>query len=135
MRKTYLLERGVPQGLEDLQRHCLVTYVRDLIFADQLNFMPDLYGPAYSRLECSTAVGQLEAVRGRADIGILHDYAAHRDEQLQIVLPGTVFERSCTAQMFQSQRYSTGVNLTSNGHHQRVSVSVVACPRNQTASP
>jgi DNA-binding transcriptional LysR family regulator len=92
--KTYLAEHGSPQRLEDLQRHCLVTYVQDLIFADQLNFMPELYGPTYSRLECSTAVGQLEAVRGGAGIGILHDYAAHRDEQLQIVLPATVFERS-----------------------------------------
>jgi DNA-binding transcriptional LysR family regulator len=92
--KTYLAERGSPQRLEDLERHCLVTYVQDLIFADQLNFMPELYGPTYSRLECSTAVGQLEAVRGGAGIGILHDYAAYRDEQLQIVLPGTVFERS-----------------------------------------
>jgi DNA-binding transcriptional LysR family regulator len=92
--KTYLAERGCPQRLEDLQGHCLLTYVQDLIFADQLNFMPELYGPTYSRLECSTAVGQLEAVRGGAGIGILHDYAARRDEQLQIVLPDTVFERS-----------------------------------------
>src|SRR5258708_12490265 len=43
--KGYLAERGSPQRLEDLQRHCLVTYVPDLIFADQLNFMPELYGP------------------------------------------------------------------------------------------
>ena len=92
--KTYLAEHGSPQRLEDLQCHCLVTYVHDLIFADQLNFMPELYGPTYSRLECSTAVGQLEAVRGGAGIGILHDYVAHRDDQLQIVLPGAVFERS-----------------------------------------
>jgi DNA-binding transcriptional LysR family regulator len=92
--KAYLAEHGSPQRLEDLQRHCVVTYVQDLIFADQLNFMPELYGPTYSRLECSTAVGQLEAVRGGAGIGILHDYAAQRDEQLHIVLPGTEFERS-----------------------------------------
>jgi DNA-binding transcriptional LysR family regulator len=92
--KTYLAEHGSPRQLEDIQRHSLVTYVQDLIFADQLNFMPELYGPTYSRLECSTAVGQLEAVRGGAGIGILHDYAAYHDEQLQIVLPDTVFERS-----------------------------------------
>jgi DNA-binding transcriptional LysR family regulator len=92
--KTYLAEHGIPQRLEDLEHHCLITYVQDLIFADQLNFMPELYGPTYRRLECSTAVGQLEAVRGGAGIGILHDYAAYRDERLQIVLPGTVFERS-----------------------------------------
>jgi DNA-binding transcriptional LysR family regulator len=92
--KTYLAEHGSPRQLEDLQLHSLVTYVQDLIFADQLNFMPKLYGPTYSRLECSTAVGQLEAVRGGAGIGILHDYAAYHDEQLQIVLPDTAFERS-----------------------------------------
>jgi DNA-binding transcriptional LysR family regulator len=92
--KTYLAEHGTLQRLEDLQRHCQITYVQDLIFADQLNFMPELYGPGYSRLECSTAVGQLEAVRGGAGIGILHDYAAHGDERLQMVLPETVFERS-----------------------------------------
>jgi DNA-binding transcriptional LysR family regulator len=92
--KKYLAEHGSPRQPEDLQRHGLVTYVQDLIFADQLNFMPELFGPTYSRLECSTAVGQLEAVRGGAGIGILHDYAAYPDDQLQIVLPDTVFERS-----------------------------------------
>src|SRR2546430_14100467 len=79
--KAYLAEHGSPQRLEDLQRHCVVTYVQDLIFADQLNFMPELYGPTYSRLECSTAVGQLEAVRGGAGIGNLYHYAAHRYEE------------------------------------------------------
>lgn len=92
--KTYLVEHGTPQNAADLERHCLLTYVQDLLIADQLNFMPELYGPKYSRLECSTAVGQLEAVRGGAGIGILHDYAARRDPQLQIVLPNVVFERS-----------------------------------------
>jgi len=33
-------------------------------------------------------------VRGGAGIGILHDYAAHIDPQLQIVLPDTSFQRS-----------------------------------------
>jgi DNA-binding transcriptional LysR family regulator len=55
--------------------------------------MPQLFEPNSSRLECSTAVGQLEAVRGGAGIGILHDYVAQRDPDLQIVLPETVFER------------------------------------------
>jgi DNA-binding transcriptional LysR family regulator len=56
--------------------------------------MPEIYGPSFSRLECSTAVGQLEAVRSGAGIGILHDYAAHRDPQLQLVLPDVRFDRS-----------------------------------------
>ena len=92
--KTYLGKHGHPTTADDLLRHCLITYVPDLIFADQLMFMPEIYGSSYSRLECSTAVGQLEAVRSGAGIGVLHDYAAHRDEQLQLVLPGIRFDRS-----------------------------------------
>jgi len=60
----------------------------------QLIFMPEIYGPSFSRLECSTAVGQLEAVRSGAGIGVLHDYAAQRDRQLQMVLPGIRFDRT-----------------------------------------
>ena len=92
--KNYLAEHGTPRTVADLERHCLITYVQDLVFADQLHFMPELYGPNFSRLECSGAVGQLETVRGGAGIGILHDYAAHPDPQLQIVLPDTAFQRS-----------------------------------------
>ena len=92
--KSYLAEYGIPRSVTDLQCHCLVTYVQDLVFADRLHFMPELYGPAFSRLECSGAVGQLQAVRSGAGIGILHDYAAHDDPHLQVVLPETVFERS-----------------------------------------
>jgi DNA-binding transcriptional LysR family regulator len=92
--RSYIGEHGLPVTTQDLSRHCLITYVPDLIFADQLTFMPEIYGPSYSRLECSTAVGQLEAARSGAGIGILHDYAAHRDPQLQLVLPDIRFDRS-----------------------------------------
>ncbi len=92
--RKYLAEHGVPTSTDDLSRHCLITYVPDLIFADQLTFMPEIYSPSHSRLECSTAVGQLEAVRSGAGIGILHDYAAHPDQQLQVVLPDVRFDRT-----------------------------------------
>ncbi len=92
--KDYLTEHGAPKTMADLERHCLITYVQDLVFADQLHFMPELYGPNFSRVECSGAVGQLETVRGGAGIGILHDYAAQTDPQLQIVLADTSFQRS-----------------------------------------
>jgi DNA-binding transcriptional LysR family regulator len=92
--RKYLADRAIPTTTDDLSRHCLITYVPDLIFADQLTFMPQIYGPSYSRLECSTAVGQLEAVRSGAGIAILHDYAAHSDPELQIVLPSVRFDRT-----------------------------------------
>jgi len=92
--KAYLAEHGTPADVDDLSRHCLVTYVQDLVFADQLHFMPELYGPGYSRIECSGAVGQLQTVKSGAGLGILHDYAAQAEPDLQIVLPETSFLRS-----------------------------------------
>lgn len=92
--REYLGRHEPPTKADDLEQHCLVTYVPDLIFADQLTFMPEIYGASFNRLELSTAIGQLEAVRSGAGIGILHDYAACRDPQLQIVMPEIRFDRS-----------------------------------------
>ncbi len=92
--KTYLAEHGTPQGLDDLPAHVLVTYVQDLIFSDALNFMPELFGPRFRRIENASAVGQAEAVRGGAGIGILHDYHARLDPRVEVVLPEVVFRRA-----------------------------------------
>ncbi|WP_027532658.1 LysR family transcriptional regulator [Bradyrhizobium sp. WSM3983] len=85
---------GLPTSMDDLSNHCLVTYVPDLIFADQLVFIPEVYGPSFKRIECSTVVGQMQAVKGGAGIGVLHDYAADRDQELKVVLPSVVFDRT-----------------------------------------
>ncbi len=90
----YAEVRGLPKSMEELSKRCLVTYVPDLIFADQLVFLPEVYGPSFSRIECSTVVGQLQAIKGGAGIGFLHDYAAQRDPELKVVLPSVNFNRT-----------------------------------------
>jgi len=90
----YLVKAGIPEGLDDLKKHRLVTYVLDLLFSADLNFLPELFGPAHRRFECASALGQLEAVRAGAGIGILHDYSAKADEGLQRVLPAHSFTRA-----------------------------------------
>lgn len=92
--ETYFAQHGAPDTLDALQEHDIVTYVYDLLFAEQLNFMPELFSSAYTRIECSNAMGQIEAVRGGAGIGILHDYLAYQDDSLKVVLPQHSFERS-----------------------------------------
>jgi DNA-binding transcriptional LysR family regulator len=92
--EAYLRERGIPKTSNDLETHHNVTYVHDLLAVEELNFVAEIYGRSYSRVECSTAVAQIAAVRGGAGIGILHDYAAFRDPGLQIVLPAINFERT-----------------------------------------
>ncbi len=92
--KDYLDRRGRPVATEDLRAHQLVTYVQDLIFSPDLNFLPELFGPGFRRLECASAVGQGEAVRAGAGLGILHDYHAAHDRALERVLPELSFRRS-----------------------------------------
>ncbi len=112
--RKYLGEHGAPKDVDDLKRHCVVTYVQDLLFAEQLAFVPELYGPSFSRLECSTAVAQLEAVRSGAGIGILHDYAAHRDPALQVVLPELRFDRTYWLVTHQDTRGLTRVRAAAD---------------------
>ncbi|QUS38543.1 LysR family transcriptional regulator [Tardiphaga alba] len=92
--RDYLDRHPQPQTIDDLSAHSVVTYVQDLLFADRLNFVPQLYRPEYSRFECATAMGQMAAVRAGAGIGILHDYAVHDDPVFEMVLPDVSFTRS-----------------------------------------
>jgi DNA-binding transcriptional LysR family regulator len=92
--RSYIDAFGAPETAADLTSHQIVTYVQDILFSPALNFMPELFGPQYRRLECASAVGQNEAVRAGAGIGILHDYHAANDNTLQRVLPDIGFERS-----------------------------------------
>ncbi|MCA3635587.1 MAG: substrate-binding domain-containing protein, partial [Methylobacterium sp.] len=92
--RSYLSKHGEPESREALKAHQLVTYVQDQLFSPALNFMPDLFGPDYRRLECVSAVGQDAAVQAGAGIGILHDYHAARNAGLKMVLPDLVFRRT-----------------------------------------
>eukprot|EP01037_Dinobryon_pediforme_P006529 gene6529-6598_t len=90
----YLALHGTPSSLDDLKNHRLITYVPDLLFSSELNFMPDLFGPAYRRFECASALGQLEAVKAGAGLGILHDYSAKPEANLVRILPDYPFRRA-----------------------------------------
>jgi DNA-binding transcriptional LysR family regulator len=92
--KSYLAEHGCPSSRDDLHKHTIVTYVQDLLFSSELNFLPELFGPQYRRLECASAVGQNEAVRAGAGIGILHDYHAAHDVALERVVSECAFQRT-----------------------------------------
>lgn len=90
----YLKDNGEPQSIEDLAGHRLVTYVQDLQFAGALNYFPEAFEQRHRRFECASVIGQFEAVRSGAGIGILHDFSARGDPRLKPLLPGVVFERT-----------------------------------------
>lgn len=92
--KPYLGEWGVPDTVEALKSHPRVGYVEDLIFSPSLNFTGEVMRDWDARFEVSSAIGQTEAVRSGAGVGILHDYVARQYPELVRILPDIVIRRS-----------------------------------------
>ncbi|MBS9722261.1 LysR family transcriptional regulator [Tianweitania sp. BSSL-BM11] len=74
----YARDRGLPQTIPDLLRHSLVGYVGDLTVSPSLDYAPDVTPDWQARFSISSALGQVEAVRANAGIGILHTFIARR---------------------------------------------------------
>lgn len=74
--KDYLARAGHPRNIIDLKAHTLVGYVDDLIYTAELNYADEFLRDWKSDIEVSTAIGQFEAVRAGAGIGICHDFMA-----------------------------------------------------------
>ena len=74
--RSYLERAGPPQTVGDLWSHSLIGYVEDLIYTPELNYAHEFSRDWQSGIEVSTAIGQFEAVRAGAGIGICHDFMA-----------------------------------------------------------
>ncbi len=84
--KTYLDAHGRPQTVEDLAAHRLIGYVESYAFSSALSYVKALFGGHHTRIECASAVGQLEAVRAGLGLGVLHHFIAEQVEGLEPVL-------------------------------------------------
>lgn len=90
----YLAEMGRPETPEDLGRHRLVGYVEDLLYARSLDYAADFFGAFRPGIAISSALGQMQAVRSGAGIGVLHDYIAHAEPGLVRLMPDQSVLRS-----------------------------------------
>ncbi len=92
--KSYLDSYGVPTTVEDLKDHRRIGYVEDLIFSPSLNYTGEILRDWGASFAISSAIGQTEAVRSGAGIGILHDYIARNHGDLMRILPSISIHRS-----------------------------------------
>lgn len=82
--KDYLNRAGSPKDLADLTTHSLVGYVDDLIYTPELNYAREFMRDWRSSIEVSTAIGQFEAVRAGAGIGICHNFMTARTDLIRL---------------------------------------------------
>ncbi|MFL5014866.1 MAG: LysR family transcriptional regulator [Rhizobium sp.] len=92
--RDYLTSQGAPGDIDALKVHPRIGYVEDLIFTASLNFSGEVMRSWDASFEISTAIGQTEAVRSGAGIGILHDYIARQYPELQRILPDISIRRA-----------------------------------------
>ena len=92
--RDYLASRGTPCDIEALKAHPRIGYVEDLIFTASMNFSGEVMRSWDASFEISTSIGQTEAVRSGAGIGILHDYIARQYPELQRILPDVSIRRA-----------------------------------------
>lgn len=102
--KDYIAERGLPKDIEDLSHHARIGYVEDLIFSPSLNYTGEIMRNWDAAFEISSAIGQTEAVRSGAGIGILHDYIARQAPELERVLPTLSIRRAYWTNYHESLR-------------------------------
>lgn len=105
----YLQVRGEPKSVEGLKNHQLVGYVEDLIFTSQLDYTSEISSDWQSRIEISSALGQLQAVRASGGIGLLHRFMASAEPDLVPILPQVQIRRSYWIVWHESLRNSRRV--------------------------
>ena len=83
----YLDRRGEPATTADLLRHRWVGYVEEYSYSPSLGYLAELCGGTAIAFQCASAIGQLEAVRAGAGLGVLHDFIVDGDQALIRVMP------------------------------------------------
>ncbi len=102
--RDYIAEMGRPEVPEDLSRHRLVGYVEDLLYARLLDYSAEFFGSYRPSIAISSALGQMQAVRAGAGIGVLHDYIAGPEPDLVRLMPERSIRRSYWLAYHESQR-------------------------------
>ncbi|AVT02968.1 LysR family transcriptional regulator [Paracidovorax avenae] len=85
--KEYLARRPPITRREDLRHHAFVSYVDDLLFTKELQFLDQLVPPERFAFRSTSVAAQYEAVRAGAGLGVLPAFLAGSDPLLERVLP------------------------------------------------
>ena len=85
--KDYLARRGAIRTREDLRGHTFISYVDDLLFSKELQYLDELYKPDSFALRSTSILAQHQAALAGAGIAVLPAFIAGRDKSLRRLLP------------------------------------------------
>ena len=85
--REYLARKPLVATREDLRHHAFVSYVDDLLFTKELQFLDALHQPERFAFRSTSITAQYEAVRAGAGLAVLPAFLADRDPVLTRVLP------------------------------------------------
>ncbi|MCO5064579.1 MAG: LysR family transcriptional regulator [Rhizobiaceae bacterium] len=80
--RAYVERHGAPASRDALAGHRLIGYVPDLVVNPSLDYSAEFSPQWDAAFAISSAMGQTEAVRSGAGIGILHSFIAHSIPEL-----------------------------------------------------
>ncbi len=93
--KTYLARHAAIRSRDDLRGHTFISYVDDLLFSKELQYLDELYKPDSFALRSTSILAQHQATLAGAGIAVLPAFIAERDKSLRRVLPAEAnFTRS-----------------------------------------
>lgn len=85
--REYLARRPLIRTRDDLRHHAFVSYVDDLLFTKELQFLDALHKPARFAFRSTSITAQYEAVKVGSGLAVLPAFIADRDPVLDRVLP------------------------------------------------
>ena len=93
--RSYLEQHGTPETPTDLQQgHTLVSYVPDLLYAPELNYLDDFHAGLEAQIRSSSINAQHRLVEAGAGIGVLPCFIADKSTNLVVVCPEKIVERN-----------------------------------------
>jgi DNA-binding transcriptional LysR family regulator len=75
---------------DDLARHSFISYIDDLIFAPELDYVPSISAAIVPRIRSSNLIAQLQAAAAGAGLCVLPCFLAATDDRLVRVLPAQI---------------------------------------------
>lgn len=85
--KSYCDSRPPIRTREDLENHRWIGYVEDLMWTQELNYLPQVSQNISPPLHISNVISQMTAMLGGAGIGVLPIYMARNEATLVRILP------------------------------------------------